>query len=48
MTHKPEYAVYICSEIGEGNEAQKHFQEWARLKEYDVEKEALAKSSGSK
>ena len=48
VTHKPNYVVYVCAESGEGNEARKQFQEWARLKEYIISNETLAKSHISK
>ena len=47
VTRKPKCVVYVCAESGEGNEAQKQRQEWARLKEHIMEKEALAKSARS-
>ena len=45
LTEKPNYVTYVCAGGGRSSEAQKHSQEWIKLKEDRIEQEVLASSN---
>ena len=45
LSEKPHYEAYICMGSKEISEEQRQFQEWATLKEYEIQAEVCAENS---